>query len=87
MSLSSSKFDANSSSSTNDLLSMTKQFLKEFVEEDSSMGTKTTQDLVQTLAVHIPVIISTTMVDQKHPHGSLHPVNVALVMIKMSVMI
>ena len=69
--MSSSRFesDSNSSSSSNNSLSMTKQLLDEPLEEDSLICTKMTHNVVQTSAIHVPLIVSSMLIGKKRSHG------------------
>ena len=69
MSSSSFESDSNSSSSSNDSLSMTKQLLDDPLEKDSSICTKVTHNVVQTMAIHVPIIVSTMLIGKKRHHG------------------
>ncbi|KAL2499098.1 Uncharacterized protein Adt_24648 [Abeliophyllum distichum] len=60
--------DSNSSSSSNDSLSLTKQLLDEPLRDDTSF-IEMTRDVVQTSAIHISTIISTMLMKKKCPHG------------------
>ncbi|KAK3185122.1 hypothetical protein Dsin_032408 [Dipteronia sinensis] len=61
--------DSNSSSSSNDSLSMTKQLLDESLKEDSLICPKMTHNVVQTLAIHVPLIVSSMLIGKMRPHG------------------
>ncbi|KAK2647622.1 hypothetical protein Ddye_015111 [Dipteronia dyeriana] len=61
--------DSNSSSSSNDSLSVTIQLLDERLENDSSLFTKMTHNVVQTITIHVPIIVSTILISKKRPHG------------------
>ncbi|KAK1575702.1 hypothetical protein Q3G72_007694 [Acer saccharum] len=64
MSSSSMEYDSDSSSSSDESFSITKDLLA-----DNMNSTKMSQDLVQTAAIHIPIIISTTLMCKKRPDG------------------
>ena len=68
MSSSSFESDSDSSSSSNDSLSMTKQLLDEPLEIDSSIYTKMTHNVVQTTAIHVPIIVSHVQPIKKERH-------------------
>ncbi|XVF70001.1 hypothetical protein PTKIN_Ptkin11bG0126500 [Pterospermum kingtungense] len=61
----------DSSSSNNDSLSMTKQLLDKPSEDDCC--TKMTRDLVQTTAIHVPMIVSIMFKGKKHARGGSTP--------------
>ncbi|KAK2659764.1 hypothetical protein Ddye_006297 [Dipteronia dyeriana] len=64
MSSASMEYDSDSSSSSDESFSITKDLLA-----DNMNFTKMSRDLVQTAAIHIPIIISTTLMCKKRPHG------------------
>ncbi|KAK3212115.1 hypothetical protein Dsin_016821 [Dipteronia sinensis] len=64
MSSSSMEYDSDSSSSNNESFSITKDLLV-----DNMNSTKMSRDLVQTATIHIPIIISITLLCKKQPHG------------------
>ncbi|KAH7527992.1 hypothetical protein FEM48_Zijuj05G0024700 [Ziziphus jujuba var. spinosa] len=68
MSSSSFEFDFDSSSSSDNSFSMTKELLSEPIEKDESYS-KTTHNAVQATAIHVPMIVSTTLIGNKRSHG------------------
>ncbi|KAL2541361.1 putative harbinger transposase-derived nuclease [Abeliophyllum distichum] len=64
--------DSNSSSSSNDSSSLTKQLLEEELMEESSC-VEMSHNMIQTIAIHVPIILSTTMNNLNHPHGGSMP--------------
>nr|XP_015890757.2 uncharacterized protein LOC107425294 [Ziziphus jujuba var. spinosa] len=68
MSSSSFEFDFDSSSSSDNSFSMTKELLSEPIEDDESYS-KMTHNVVQATAIHVPMIVSTTLIGNKRPHG------------------
>ncbi|KAK2663239.1 hypothetical protein Ddye_001813 [Dipteronia dyeriana] len=63
MSSASMKYDSDSSSSSDKSFSITKDLLA-----DNMNFTKMSRDLVQNATIHIPIIISTTLMCKKRPH-------------------
>ncbi|KAH7525216.1 hypothetical protein FEM48_Zijuj06G0201500 [Ziziphus jujuba var. spinosa] len=68
MSSSSFEFDFDSSSSSDNSFSMTKELLSEPIEDDESYS-KMIHNVVQAIAIHVPMIVSTTLIGNKRPHG------------------
>ncbi|KAH7524947.1 hypothetical protein FEM48_Zijuj06G0173200 [Ziziphus jujuba var. spinosa] len=68
MSSSSFEFDFDSSSSSDNSFSMTKELLSEPIEDDESYS-KMTHNVVQATAIHVPMIVSTTLIGNKRPYG------------------
>ncbi|KAL2471846.1 Uncharacterized protein Adt_39982 [Abeliophyllum distichum] len=66
--MSSSSCNSNSSSSSNYSHSLTKQLLEESLRDDG-LCDKMSRNVVQTSAIHVPMIISTMMINRKRPHG------------------
>lgn len=69
MSLSNSESYSDSSSSSNGSFSIIKRLLDEPWGDDSLISTKMTWSLVQTIVVHVPIVILTMLRWKKRPHG------------------